>query len=146
MALDYKKIKYSGIASVGNPSTNQAPLGSSGGPGFGWQDVDVFKVGVEMQVNPMLQVRAGFGRTDNPILSRDVTFNILAPGVVRDHYTLGFTYAIDKSSEITGSFMHAKRNAVSGPSFFNAFAPGMGGSETIEMYQNSLGVAWAKRW
>lgn len=146
VSFDYKKIKYSGIASVGNPSTNQAPLGSSGGPGFGWQDVDVFKVGVEVQASPALQVRAGFGRTDNPILSRDVTFNILAPGVVRDHYTLGFTYAIDKSSEITGAWMHAKRNAVSGPSFFNAFAPGMGGSETIEMYQNSLGIAWGKRW
>ncbi|HEX4943030.1 MAG TPA: porin [Usitatibacteraceae bacterium] len=146
VALDYKKIKYSGIASVGNPSTNQAPLGSSGGPGFGWQDVDVFKVGVEFQTSPKLTLRAGYGHTDNPIQARDVTFNILAPGVVQDHYTLGFTYAIDKSSEITGAYMHAARNSVSGPSFFNAFAPGQGGTETIEMYQNSLGIAWGMRW
>jgi hypothetical protein len=34
---------------------------------------------------------------------------------------------------------------VSGPSFFNAFAPGMGGSEKIEMYQNSFGIGWSKR-
>ncbi|MGE0358607.1 MAG: OmpP1/FadL family transporter [Burkholderiales bacterium] len=146
VAFDYKKIKYSGIASVGNPSTNQAPLGSAGGPGFGWQDVDVFKLGVEVQATPSLALRAGFGRTDNPIQGRDVSFNILAPGVVRDHYTLGFTYAIDASSEITGAYMHAKRNSVSGFSFFNAFAPGQGGVETIEMYQNSLGLAWGKRW
>jgi len=146
LAFDYKKIKYSGIGSVGNPSTNQAPLGSSGGPGFGWQDVDVFKLGAEFQASPKLTVRAGFGRSDNPILARDVSFNILAPGVVRDHYTLGFTYAIDSSSEITGAYMHAKRNSVTGASLFNAFAPGMGGSETIEMYQNSLGIAWGMRW
>ena len=146
VAVDYKKIKYSGIGSVGNPSTNQAPLGSAGGPGFGWQDVDVVKVGVELQASPSLAVRAGYGHTDNPILARDVTFNILAPGVVKDHYTLGFTYAIDSSSEITGAYMHAKRNSVTGASFFNAFAPGMGGNETIEMYQNSLGIAWGKRW
>jgi hypothetical protein len=42
--------------------------------------------------------------------------------------------------------MHAKRNSVTGASFFNAFAPGMGGNETIEMYQNTLGIAWGKRW
>ena len=146
VGIDYKRINYSGVASIGNPSTNQAPLGSSNGPGFGWQDVDVWKFGAQFQATPQLQVRAGYGKTDNPILSRDVTFNILAPGVVRDHYTLGFTYALDNSSEISGSYMHAKRNSVSGPSFFNAFAPGMGGNETIEMYQNALGIAWGKRW
>lgn len=146
VAVDYKKIKYSGIASVGNPSTNQAPLGSSNGPGFGWQDVDVVKVGVEYQMSPALTVRGGYGHTDNPIMARDVTFNILAPGVVKDHYTLGFTYAIAKDSEITGAYMHAKRKSVTGASFFNAFAPGMGGNETIEMYQNSVGVAWGMRW
>jgi len=146
VAIDYKKIKYSGIRSIANPSTNQAPMGSSGGPGFGWQDVDVVKVGVEYQASPTLALRAGYGHTDNPIASRDVTFNIIAPGVVQDHYTLGFTYAIDKTSEITGAYMHAKRNSVTGFSFFNAFAPGQGGIETIEMYQNSFGIAWGKRW
>ena len=106
--------------------------------------VDEF--GVEWQTNPALTLRAGYGKTDNPILGRDVTFNILAPGVVRDHYTLGFTYALDKSSEISGSYLHAKRNSVTGASFFNAFAPGAGGNETIEMYQNALGIAWARHW
>jgi len=121
-------------------------MGASGGPGFGWDDVDVFKVGVEYAASPALTVRAGFGRTDNPIQARDVSFNILAPGVVKDHYTLGFTYAISKTAEISGAFMHAKRNEVTGASFFNAFFPGMGGNETIEMYQNSLGLAYGMRW
>lgn len=146
VGMDYKRINYSEIASIGNPSTNQAPLGSAGGPGFGWQDVDVWKFGAEFQASPVLTLRAGYGKSDNPILARDVTFNILAPGVVEDHYTLGFTYALDQTSEISGSYMHAKRNSVTGASFFNAFAPGMGGDETIEMYQNTLGIAWAKRW
>jgi len=146
IAADYKRINYSEIASIGNPSSNQAPLGADNGPGFGWQDVDVWKIGAEFQASPALVLRAGYGKTDNPILASDVTFNILAPGVVRDHYTLGFTYAISSTSEISGAYMHAKRNSVTGPSLFNAFAPGMGGNETIEMYQNSLGIAWGTRW
>ncbi len=148
VGIDYKRINYSEIASIGNPSTNQAPLGASNGPGFGWQDVDVWKFGAEYKASPELTLRAGYGKSDNPILARDVTFNILAPGVVRDHYTLGFTYALGKDSEVSGSYMHAKSNSVTGASLFNAFTPqpGMGGSETISMYQNTLGVAWGKRW
>jgi long-chain fatty acid transport protein len=146
VALEWMRIGYSDIASIGNPSTNQAPLGASNGPGFGWQDVDVWKIGVQWQQSPQLTLRAGYNRSDNPILPRDVSFNILAPGVIKDHLTLGFTYALDKDSEVTMAYMHAFKNSVEGASFFNAFAPGMGGNEKIEMYQNSLGIAWAKRW
>jgi len=145
VALEWERIGYSDVASIGNPSTNQAPLGSSNGPGFGWQDVDVWKIGVQWQQSPSLTLRAGYNRSDNPIMSRDVSFNILAPGVIKDHLTLGFTYALDKDSEFTMAYMHAFSNSVEGASFFNAFAPGMGGNEKIEMYQNSLGIAWGKR-
>jgi len=146
IAVDWERIKYSGVGSVGNPSTNQAPLGASGGPGFGWQDVDVWKLGVQWQASPALTLRAGYNKTDNPITARDVSFNILAPGVVESHLTLGFTYALSKDSELTMAYMHAFTNSVEGFSFFNAFAPGQGGREKIEMYQNSIGVAWARRW
>ena len=146
VALDWMRIEYSGVKSIGNPSTNQAPLGSADGPGFGWQDVDVWKLGVQYVASPTLTLRAGYNRSDNPITPRDVTFNILAPGVIKDHLSVGFTYALDKDSEITMAYTHAFENSVEGASFFNAFAPGMGGTEKIEMYQNSLGIAWAKRW
>jgi len=146
VAIDWERIEYTGVASVSNPSTNQAPLGSANGPGFGWSDIDVWKFGVQWKANPALTLRAGYNRSENPIQSRDVTFNILAPGVVKDHITLGFTYALDKDSEITMAYMHSFSNSVEGASFFNAFAPGQGGTEKIEMYQNSLGIAWGKRW
>jgi long-chain fatty acid transport protein len=146
VAIDWERIEYTGVKSVSNPSTNQAPLGSANGPGFGWSDVDVWKIGVQWKANPALTLRAGYNRSENPIQPRDVTFNILAPGVVKDHLTLGFTYALDKDSELTMAYMHAFSNSVEGASFFNAFAPGQGGKEKIEMYQNSLGIAWGKRW
>ncbi|MEO8104191.1 MAG: outer membrane protein transport protein, partial [Betaproteobacteria bacterium] len=53
-ALDYKRILYSGVNSVGNRSSNQAPLGAGGGPGFGWQDVSVVKFGVEYTLDRSL--------------------------------------------------------------------------------------------
>lgn len=145
--LDFKRILYSSVKAIGNRSSNQAPLGSSGGPGFGWQDTDVVKLGVEYAVDKSLTLRAGFGKSDNPIQSRDVTFNILAPGVVQEHYTLGLTYNVDKNTEWSFAYMHAPRKSVTGPSLFNALfpIPNAGGNETISMVQNSFGFAFGTR-
>ena len=145
-AIDWQRIHYSDIESVGNPSSNPSPLGSSKGPGFGWRDVDVWKFGLQWQFNPELTLRAGYNHTDNPIRPRDVTFNLIAPGVIEDHVTLGLSWRWCDDNDITLAYMHAFSNSTSGPSFFNAFAPGMGGTEKLEMYQNSLGVAWNRRW
>jgi long-chain fatty acid transport protein len=146
VAADWQRIGYSGVASVGNPSANLAPLGAAGGPGFGWRDIDVFKLGAAWQVNSRWTVRAGVNHGQNPIRSSDVTFNILAPGVMTTHYTAGFTYALDAQSELTGAFMVAPRKSVTGASLFNnLMGPGAAGNETIRMRQFSIGLAWARR-
>ena len=59
-------------------------LGSANGPGFGWHDIDIIKLGVEWRASPVWTLRAGYAHNTNPIKSSDVTFNILAPGVVTD--------------------------------------------------------------
>lgn len=138
LGLDYQRINYSDVPSVGNPSTNMAsPLGSPDGPGFGWSDVNVIKVGVEWKASPQWTLRAGYNKTDNPIQSRDVTFNIIAPGVITKHYTLGATYAMSPTSELSFSFMHAPTSSVTGASFF-----GGNMQETIRMSQQSFAIQY----
>ena len=140
LALDYQRINYSGVNSIANPGKNLLlgnALGASNGPGFGWQDVDVWKLGAAYQYNKQWTLRAGYNHGDNPIQASDVTFNIIAPGVVKDHATLGVTYLTNAGDELTVSYMHAFENSVSGPSLV------FGGTETIKMYQNSIGVAYA---
>jgi long-chain fatty acid transport protein len=155
IAFDYQRIYYSDMNSVGNPSNqpNCAPtfpagpgagpgcLGASGSSiGFGWDDVSALKIGIEYQWDSRLVLRAGYNHSDNPVQARDVTFNILAPGVVQDHLTLGFTYGLGGNSELTLAYMHAFENSVSGPAsnpYFN-----VGGTETIRLSEDSLGVAW----
>ena len=73
-----------------------------------------------------------------------MTINILAPGVVRHHITLGGTWKLDNASAITAAFMYAFNNDVQAPSFFNNFAP-LGMQEKIEMYQYSIGVQYSSR-
>ena len=146
VAMDLGRINYSDVASVGNPSLPLAPLGAANGPGFGWRDISVFKLGVAWQMDSSLTLRAGLVKGGNPIRPSDVTFNILAPGVPTVQYTLGFTKATDKDSEITGSFMIAPRQSVSGASLFNGFiGPGAAGNETIRMRQMSIGLAYSRK-
>jgi len=149
LAADYKRINYSKVASVGNPSNvpgvGAAMLGASGSSiGFGWQDVNVVKLGIEYQWSSQLVLRAGYDRTDNPVMARDVTFNILAPGVVEDHLTLGFTYALQGGSEVTMAYMHAFENSVTGPSNNPIFHAG-GATETIKLSEDSLGISWGRK-
>jgi long-chain fatty acid transport protein len=98
---DYRRINYNDIPSVGNPSAGLLQcaggntafcLGGSSGAGFGWQNVNVYKIGFEYQYSRELTLRAGYSHNDNPIRAQDVTINILAPGVIEDHVALGFTY------------------------------------------------------
>jgi long-chain fatty acid transport protein len=147
LAADYQRINYSGVKSVSNPSTNgglttAGTLGCDNCRGFGWDSVNVIKLGIEYQYNPNLILRAGYNHTDNPIQARDVTFNIIAPGVVQNHATLGFTYNVSKDSEVTMAYMHAFKNSVSGASLFNNWL-GDSAQEKIQMYQNSLGIAYS---
>lgn len=146
LAADYTRIAYSKVAAVGGPSSAPAPLGAGNGPGFGWRDVDVIKLGAAYRMSPALTLRAGFNHGTNPVRPQDVTFNILAPGVVKNHASAGFTYAMSKNSEISGALMVAQRVSVSGPSLFNAvLGPGAGGNESIRMRQRSVGLAWAQK-
>ena len=146
VAVDYQRINYSGVSSIANPSTNfgaaiGSTLGVAGGRGFGWGDVNVFKVGVEYEYSQNLTLRAGLNHGDNPIQGRDVTFNIIAPGVVQDHMTLGLTHKTRTGGELTLSYMHAFSKSVTAPSLFQTWVPGTG-SETIKMHQDSLGIAY----
>ena len=148
VALDFERIMYSGVPSVGDSSSVQLPLGAPGGPGFGWKDINVVKLGLQWQATPALTLRAGYNHSGNPVTSDNVTFNILAPGVITRHYTAGFTYAMNPTDEISAALMIAPRESVSGPSMFNSpafFGPGAGGTETIRMRQTSFGLSWSHK-
>jgi long-chain fatty acid transport protein len=136
MAMDYQRINYSKVKAVGNSMMQGGALGASNGPGFGWSDVDVIKLGVEWKYNSKLTLRGGYNHTNNPVSGANVTFNIIAPGVIKEHYTVGGTYALDGTSELTLAYMYAPKNTVTGTSALSQTP------ETIRMSQQSLGVQY----
>jgi long-chain fatty acid transport protein len=147
VAFDIEEIKYTDSAAVSNkidPLLSGVQLGSDNGPGFGWEDMTVYKLGISHEMSNDLTVRAGWNHGKQPIPSSQTLFNMLAPGVVEDHLTLGATWKLAKDSEISGMYMHAFKNTVHGS---GSIPPGFGGGEAdLTMYQDSLGIAWGKKW
>jgi len=151
LALDYQRINYSKVKSIANPVNNfffGGPLGADNGAGFGWDDAKVWKLGMEYNYTPKLTLRAGYSHTNSPIKGDncaslaaencgEVVFNILAPAVIKDHVTLGFTYTLASGNELTMAYMHGFKNDVSGTD------PFFGGTDKIQMYQNSLGIQYS---
>lgn len=145
VAFDVERIIYSGIGAVSNPlvfpPTGPATmLGGGNGSGFGWQDMNVFKLGVSQKVNSILTLRAGYNHNNQQIPTNQTFFNILAPGVVQDHATLGATWILPNKAELTVSYMHAFANAVMGSSSIPAGFGG--GNANISMHEDSLGIAY----
>ncbi len=142
LAADFQRINYSEVDAVGNASLSNLNngLGSDHGAGFNWQDAKVYKVGALYQYTPDLILRAGFNHVDQPIRSGDTLFNILAPGVVRDHVSLGATWIVSPQSEWSFAYTHAFAHDVHGSQSIPASFGG--GDANLRMYQDALGVAY----
>lgn len=115
VAFDVKQICYNKIKSIGTRMMDATgPLGAETGAGFGWQNMTVWKFGFEYAANEDWTLRTGFSHGKNPVRSTDVMFNILAPGVIDNHITFGFSKMMG-SKELNVAIVHALRNDVTGP-------------------------------
>lgn len=115
LAFDVKHIKYSDVASVGNPFSNISHgLGEPDGPGFGWKDMTVYKLGYEWRPDDKTAYRAGMSYARQPIESSEILFNILAPGVQEWHFTLGMTRKTGDRGEWSFALSYSPEKSVSG--------------------------------
>ncbi len=143
-ALDWQRIEYAGSAAVGDPINvlfANVPLGATGGPGFGWQNINVFKLGVLYEPTDSLTLRAGVSDGQQPVQPSQTFFNLLAPGVVKIHYTLGGSLRLNNHNELSISYLYAPRQWVYGNS---SIPPSFGGGEVnVRLEEQSLGLGYS---
>ena len=129
--LDIEHTEFSDVASVGNPMINfldcpslggtdfESCLGGKNGPGFGWEDMTTYKFGIEWTPSDTTVYRFGYSYGEQPIQEADVMFNILAPGVMEQHFTFGMTKRNPNGGAWNFMLMYAPTNTVKGPSMFD---------------------------
>lgn len=143
IAVDVQRVLYSDVPSVANPllpNLMQAPLGADGGAGFGWEDMTTVKGGVQLRTGDGWTWRAGYSWGEQPVPQSEVLFNILAPGVMEQHLTFGFSKAIRDTQEISIAIMRAFSKTLSGPNPLEV--PGL---QTIDlrMDQWDFEISWS---
>ncbi|MFL0804856.1 MAG: outer membrane protein transport protein [Agarilytica sp.] len=157
--FDIQQINYSDIASLGNgisplttgqcapgPSggTGLGCLGASNGAGFGWEDMTIYKFGYQIPSGENL-LRFGYSYTDQPIPESETLFNILAPAVIEQHFTAGYSM---KSADNKGwefSFTYALGEAVKGRNPFDSGPDGVSGQEIeldMDQWEFSAGYSF----
>ncbi|SOC17094.1 long-chain fatty acid transport protein [Rhodobacter sp. JA431] len=141
LLLDVQRIFYSDIGAVGN-ATDAGAFGAAGGAGFGWDDVDVIRIGAEWQQSPDMTWRFGYAHATNPIGPEDVALNILAPGVVEDHFSVGGSKRLNDRDQLDFSVSYVLSNSVSNPSIPLAMG---GGAVEIKMHQVSAAIGWTRK-
>jgi long-chain fatty acid transport protein len=131
--FDIEHTEFSDVASVGNPMANllacptaglggtdlESCLGGKNGAGFGWDDMTTYKLGVEWTHNDSRVWRFGYSYGEQPISGDDVLFNILAPGVMEQHFTFGLSQRTSGGGAWNFSLMYAPTNTVKGLSLFD---------------------------
>jgi long-chain fatty acid transport protein len=134
-SFDVTQILYSQIKSINNPmmpnlTQSTGMLGMEDGAGFGWEDMTVYKFGLMYEGVPGWSFRGGYSYGKQPIPDSEVMFNILAPGVIEQHVTLGLSKVVC-NNEFSIGFMYALNKEVSGPNPMEA-----PGQQTIALSMN----------
>jgi len=150
--VDYQGINYEDVAAVSNPiapltdpskctggSGGSGCLGGKDGAGFGWKNMGIIKLGYQWKTGKNTW-RLGYSHANQPIPSSEVTFNILAPGVIEDHFTFGFERDLNAKSSISFAAMYAPSSSVKGE---NTFDPNQ--DIELEMDQYELAIAYNRR-
>ncbi len=159
LAFDFQRIYYGDVPSIANAgpaapdsddcsattgcnfTVNDADaLGAPGGWGFGWQDISVYKLGYQLALMRGTQVRLGFAYNTQPVQPSQVLFNILAPGVIQRHVTVGFTTRVAHHQNVSVAAMYGLPQSVTGP---NPLGTG-DGPQTIKisMHEYQLEAQW----
>ncbi len=153
--FDIERTWYGEIDSVGNSINNlfscptaeaggtdlESCLGGKRGAGFGWGDMTSYKLGAEhkLQGYPEWTLRAGYSWADQPIGKGELAFNIIAPGVIEQHFTVGFSRQLKDDREFNLSFMYAPENTVKASSPFDP-------TQTIELGMHQFELEFGYSW
>jgi long-chain fatty acid transport protein len=144
IGLDWQRILYADVPAVGNSLAALfagVPLGASEGPGFGWRDISVVKLGGSYALSDFLTLRAGVSTSQQPVPASQTFFNILAPGVIETHLTAGASWKFGNRNEISVAWLHAFKNTVNGS---GSIPPAFGGGEAnVSLEEDSLAISFS---
>lgn len=145
LAFDYQRFEYASEVAFGNGIDKLSEgklLGSKDGPGFGWNDQDAYKFGVNWKATPQLDLRAGYVHATQIIRESDTLFAFLGCVTLTTHYSVGATYDFG-GWDLSGYYSYVPKQTVYGE---NSIPAAFGGGEAdISDRVHMFGVSFGRR-
>jgi len=153
LAFDFQRIFYGDIDALSNSNNTDISgcfgpgvkgdtcLGGDNGLGFGWDSMNVYKLGLLWDYDPKWSFRGGVSYADEFAPGGEGLFNVLAPATIKWHFTLGATYRFNPSNEFNLSFAYMPNEEIDGQN------ENITGAQTgsIFMEQKEIEVGWTYR-
>lgn len=117
-------------------------LGAAGGPGFGYDDQTVYKLGASFDVSPQLTLRAGYAYATQIVTRENTLFSFIGPVTLREHYSTGFTWRWTQWDVSGYSYLAARRKVRGEGSIPDAFG---GGEADIQNRIIGFGLSVGRR-
>jgi long-chain fatty acid transport protein len=143
LTAEYQRIFYGDVKAISNTSSPiVAPFGADNGPGFGWKDMDIYRVAASFKANDRLTLRGGVSYASQFAPGKEALLNILAPATPQWHASIGFSYKLADGWGVTGSYTHAFENSVTG------INPDLAPTQPVKvrMNQHELALGMTYRW
>ena len=125
-------------------------LGEKEGPGFGWNNHDIYKFGVDYDWDPCLKLRTGFTYSSRLYGDDQLDVNVLTQNMGRYHWSAGATWQMSPCEELDFSYFYMFRVRRSGDSQLVGVG-GTGGPPlslgrlSQRMYQHSFELNYGRR-
>lgn len=146
LAVDYQKIRYSKVKLLSNAGSiflnPQINFGEENGPGFGWRDVEVWKLGYEWRYSQKMTFRFGLSRSDSPINESNVTQGVIMPGITTSERSVGGTYKFDSRNAISVFMSWANGPDINGLSTIVS----SGAREVVGARTHSAGIQFSRQY
>lgn len=152
VAFDYQHIFYDEVRAISNSNDiDLSPcfgatalpsycLGANSGLGFGWESLDVFKLGVRWDQSDKWKFFGGVSYNSKLLkTNQQALFNVLTPATVRWHLTVGATYVHSAKDEFNLAFAYMPKETIDGTS------PSITQTQTGSLYmeQKDIEISWS---
>ena len=144
VCFDWELVRWEGVRALQKPlaenlSVNK--LGTKNGTGFGFIDVNYYRVGVEYYPCQDIALRVGFRHANTPVRKSQTAVNTLTLDCVETFALCGATWFINPCNELSFFYAYGFEHSIKGKGAIPA-VPFGGGDVRIKEHKAGLGFAW----
>jgi len=140
MLADFQRIYFSKVRAYANSGRALGRYGDNNGPGFGWSDLSVVKLGLHYRIDEQFSLRLGYSDIHKkPINQQEIINNLVSIAVFDERYNAGISWSFNKIDTIDLTFNYVPKQEISGN---NPLASGQ--QITLSNKLASVDVAWRK--